>query len=164
VDVCQYPSDVSQLPMPVTDGPFFHMGKALALRAWNTPEEQRKLANLSASTAISWVHVAATEKLMAPVDGYTIEVISVDVYSFPFLNFDLCVKHLQAWFRPRSGWISKAYLISSEKVSLSYYLFDVTGCGGILLELGKDVCLSLPANHIYSTCHCGPKILEAEVK
>ncbi len=42
-------------------------------------------------------------------------------------------------------------------------MFDQSGCGGLLLELGKEICVSLPANRIYSTCQCGPKILEAKV-
>ncbi len=74
-DVCKSPDLSRRLPAPVTVGPFFHMGNALALRPWDMPEEARKLANSSASTVFSWVHVPATKKLMAPVTGYTIEVV-----------------------------------------------------------------------------------------
>jgi hypothetical protein len=66
------------------------MEKALALKLWDTPEEQRFLANSSASTVISWVHVAATEKLMAPVNGYTIEVCQILKLFLLSLICDLC--------------------------------------------------------------------------
>ncbi len=64
------------------------MGKALALGSWDTPEEVRRLANLSASSVFSWVHVPANKKLMAPVTGYTIEVVlALIVISFLLFVF-----------------------------------------------------------------------------
>jgi hypothetical protein len=93
VDVCKSPEVPRNLPAPVTDGPYFYMGKALALKAWDTPEEVRRLANLSASTVFSWVHVPAHKKLMAPVTGYTIEVV-YDLVIISFLLYCFCKIHL----------------------------------------------------------------------
>ncbi len=92
MDVCKYPFLPSNVSAPLTHGPFFHMEKALALKLWDTPEEQRLLANSSASNVISWVHVAVTEKLMAPVNGYTIEVFQILKLFLLSLICDLCLE------------------------------------------------------------------------
>jgi hypothetical protein len=74
---------------------------------------------------------------------------------------------LQAWFKPRDGWISKAYLLSSETVSLSLYTTSVNYCKGLMLEIAGGPVLTYPTSSSsmqYSTCHHGPRILDAQVK
>jgi hypothetical protein len=68
---------------------------------------------------------------------------------------------MQAWFRPREGWIHKAYLLSSETLSLSLYSTDKNHCRGLLLEIAGGPSLSYPTPYI--TCRYGPKILSAQV-
>jgi hypothetical protein len=73
----------------------------------------------------------------------------------------------QAWFKPRDGWIPKAYLLSSETVSLSLYTMSVNYCRGLLLEVAGGPHLRYPTESTrmqYASCRHGPRILDAQVK
>jgi hypothetical protein len=84
----------------------------------------------------------------------------------------------QVWFRPKIGTRSKAYIFSSESISISTIsltewlgppsdrpaemsVFD--NCVGILLETWQGVCMTYPQGLSYASCACGPRLLTEQV-
>jgi hypothetical protein len=144
------------------------MNNALKLARWDPEDELSRYFNVTGSSSVSWVHIAASDKYKAPLNEYTIEVCwCLNVLSRLHLRSLTLSPNAQVWFQPQGWWMSKAYLIASEELSLSFFDFDSevypAGCGGILLELRGGLCFSYPADQSYSSCHCGPKVLTAEV-
>lgn len=89
-------------------------------------------------------------------------------------NFDFILK---TWFRPNPRKLSKGYIFSSEKFSLSalsisdwvgpYFLEDsqrtFPNCFGLVFEVTPGIVLSYPAGQAYSTCNFGDRLLTLQV-
>ena len=70
----------------------------------------------------------------------------------------------QAWIRLKDHPFTKAYVLSSEHLSVSAFVADVEelGSAGLIVEVAQDHCFSFPPR-AFSTCKCGPKILTDQV-